>query len=506
MVDYNLQVPGIQPTQAPQFNPLQMIPMLQQQQLNNMLIQERARDLQETNALRQYLRDPNLDLTSRQGMLGALSVAPKAGAPVIGAAATATREARTAEAQQAQTELTRQQLRASVMEMGTKRFADLRDRLATVDPLDPKSYAEWYKEAAPNLPGIRLPTAQEWASLQPDQRKQVTQRLVNSADAIRKEVEDANKPRKQVTVDRGGVTYTRPEDLRPGEQSIETPVLRRQPGAAPFVGNPAEGVPSYPVPPNRMADINRRSALYGGLPGQIAAAGEPPNALVQSDTFRAQQPALPRSPTGEKFTNRVEAPLTIATAPTEIEKSAAAAYGTARGQQAAQLQEQERKTDVDLTRAVTELEAATKKGGLLDKSTGSLVGTLIDKAAATIGVSTPGAQAGAKLAPIADMALKMVPRFEGPQSDADRRSYETAAGQLADTTQPIETRRAAAQTVARLMRERAGQFETRKSALSEGERNAPPATGPVTVPVPGGRVFTFPDRAAADRFRREAGL
>lgn len=476
MVDYNLQVPGIAPAQSSQINPLQMLPMLQQQQLNNMLIQERARELQETNALRQYLRDPNRDLTTQPGMLGALSVAPKAAAPVISAVSTAMRELRQGETSRAQTAQIMQQIQAGVLKMGTDQFNDLRERLAVVDVNDPKSYAKWHRLAASKLPGVTLPSPKDWAAAPPEERQTIQQRLMTTAEAIRKDIEEGRKPREQDIVDRGGVTFARPKAVRPGEPVIENPVLRRQPNAAaPFVDNPAAGVPSFPVPANRVADINRRSALYGGLPAQIAPPAQ-------------------------------AGPLTIATAPTEIERAEAQAYGAKRGQQAAELQETERKTDVDLTRAVTELEAATKKGGLLDKSTGSLVGSLIDKAAGAIGIATPGAQAAAKLAPIADMALKMVPRFEGPQSDADRRSYEVASGQLADSTQPIETRRAAAQTVARLMRERAGQFETRKSPLADGERGPAPAGGAVTVPVPGGRVFTFPNQAAADRFRREAGL
>jgi hypothetical protein len=62
------------------------------------------------------------------------------------------------------------------------------------------------------------------------------------------------------------------------------------------------------------------------------------------------------------------------------------------------------------------------------------------------------------LAPIADLALKMVPRFEGPQSDADRAAYERAAGQIADTSIPNATRQAAAKTVVRLMQERRNEF------------------------------------------------
>jgi hypothetical protein len=112
----------------------------------------------------------------------------------------------------------------------------------------------------------------------------------------------------------------------------------------------------------------------------------------------------------------------------------------------------------DLTLAITELESATKDGGLIDKSTGSGAGRLVDVAAGFAGQATPGAIAIAKLKPIADIALKMVPRFEGPQSDKDTASYKEAAGQLADASLPTEIRKQAGREVLRLMKARKGQF------------------------------------------------
>ncbi len=126
--------------------------------------------------------------------------------------------------------------------------------------------------------------------------------------------------------------------------------------------------------------------------------------------------------------------------------------------------------DIDL--AVKELTEITKDGGLIDQSTGSGAGTLVDKAAGFVGKSTPGALAIGKLKPIADMTLKMVPRFEGPQSDKDTQSYKEAAGQLADSTLPTDIRKAAGKTVLRLMKARKGQFTT--NALDE---QMPPPSG-----------------------------
>ena len=128
----------------------------------------------------------------------------------------------------------------------------------------------------------------------------------------------------------------------------------------------------------------------------------------------------------------------------------------------------------DLSLAITELTEATKDGGLIDKSTGSGAGRLADVAAGFVGQATPGAIAIAKLKPIADIALKMVPRFEGPQSDKDTASYKEAAGQLADASLPTEIRKAAGKEVLRLMKARKGQFVNEVMA-NEGIGTGAPA-------------------------------
>ena len=114
----------------------------------------------------------------------------------------------------------------------------------------------------------------------------------------------------------------------------------------------------------------------------------------------------------------------------------------------------------DLDTAIAELKDITKEGGLIDQSTGSGAGRLADVAAGFVGKATPGAIAIAKLKPIADLTLKMVPRFEGPQSDKDTQSYKEAAGQLADSSLPSKIRKEAGKTVLRLMENRKGQFVT----------------------------------------------
>ena len=131
----------------------------------------------------------------------------------------------------------------------------------------------------------------------------------------------------------------------------------------------------------------------------------------------------------------------------------------------------------DLEFAITQLGDITKDGGLIDQSTGSGAGRLTDISAGFFGKATPGAIAIGKIAPVADLALKMVPRFEGPQSNADTKSYKEAAGQLADASLPTEIRKEAGKVVLRIMRARKNQFATADTAAegATGGGEAAPA-------------------------------
>lgn len=126
--------------------------------------------------------------------------------------------------------------------------------------------------------------------------------------------------------------------------------------------------------------------------------------------------------------------------------------------------EQARMLGQNVDIAIEQIGNAIKPGGLLDRSTGSGIGRGIDIGANLIGKATPGAIAAAELAPIADLAVKLVTRFEGSQSNADVADYKRAAGQLADPTLPIEIRRAAAVKVMDIMKRRKGQFITPEMA------------------------------------------
>ena len=131
------------------------------------------------------------------------------------------------------------------------------------------------------------------------------------------------------------------------------------------------------------------------------------------------------------------------------------------------------KTDIDST--ITELEGLVKKDGLLDKATGSGIGAGMDWTSNLVGHATEGAIALGAIAPIYDKVLKMVPRFEGPQSDRDTASYNKAAGDLANPNIPNEIKKSSATTILRLMRERKNQFGLKDDpTVHSGDKGAPP--------------------------------
>lgn len=142
---------------------------------------------------------------------------------------------------------------------------------------------------------------------------------------------------------------------------------------------------------------------------------------------------------------------------------------------------QKKQLALDLDRIIPELKNAVKPGGLIETSTGSGIGKLADETAAFFGQSTKGAIAAGQLQPIYDMVLKIVPRFEGPQSNADTKSYERAAGDIGNPAIPAPRKLAAAKEILRLLEARRDQFVTRDIAEGGG---LPPTGGGVDTNNP----------------------
>jgi uncharacterized protein (UPF0147 family) len=108
---------------------------------------------------------------------------------------------------------------------------------------------------------------------------------------------------------------------------------------------------------------------------------------------------------------------------------------------------------------------------LLDKATGSLTGTAVDVVAGALGKSTEGAQAASKLKAIQGALVAKMPKMSGPQSDKDVLLYREMAGQIGDSTLPVETRKAALETIR--------QIQERYAKVPEGSsKPAPEATTP----------------------------
>jgi hypothetical protein len=116
------------------------------------------------------------------------------------------------------------------------------------------------------------------------------------------------------------------------------------------------------------------------------------------------------------------------------------------------------KTAKDILPAVAQM----KK--LIDQSTGSGLGAMVDKAGEFVfGYTTPGYEAINRIAPLANQILMGVQRFEGPQSDADVKSYKEASGRLSDPTVTAKAKQAAFDTILEIMRRRAPELDWDKA-------------------------------------------
>lgn len=84
---------------------------------------------------------------------------------------------------------------------------------------------------------------------------------------------------------------------------------------------------------------------------------------------------------------------------------------------------------------------------LLPKATGSYLGASVDELARGIGKTTQGAAAASELKVLQGALVSKMPKMSGPQSDKDVQLYREMAGQIGDSTLPVEQRQAAARTV-----------------------------------------------------------
>jgi len=140
-------------------------------------------------------------------------------------------------------------------------------------------------------------------------------------------------------------------------------------------------------------------------------------------------------------------------------------------------------SNLDVLLGTEATDKTPKVPGVLDVSTSSGVGAAVDAAAQIFGKDTKGRIAIGEAEVLADAILKIIPRFEGPQSDKDTLSYKQAAGQLSNPNVGRETKIAAAKTLKRIFKERASQFTTQEEMDAGG--TTPPSAGGAAAPAEG---------------------
>lgn len=301
MVDYNLQVPGIAPAQnAMQINPMQIIPLMQQQQMNNLLLQERTRNFSRQNALAQAMNTPGFDISKPEAWRQMLAIGGPDAASMVAAAARANADLRAGQTSAAQTEKTVQETLQQRIEFGRK-------LAAAINPNDREGYAQLfsvYKPSADKL-GIPMPSPDKWNA-------EAKEQMLTTIDTFNERLKEARTPRAVTYVETPEGPAARFGALKPGEVPTNIPVGQAPKGAgAGWQPNSLAGVPSHPVPPNRMADINRRSAAFGaGVPDNLSAPSTPAQVAMIEQTAAGQRafgeaPRVTPSVTG-KMTDRVE--------------------------------------------------------------------------------------------------------------------------------------------------------------------------------------------------------
>ena len=268
----------------------------------------------------------------------------------------------------------------------------------------------------------------------------------------------------------------------PGRRQSEAAVIAGQGPRMPPA--PGAGAPTNAMAPPGAAPANAM------LASQDALAAEPP--LAVPDFARLATPSTIADADRNRRTMDVQQSQATARAAAEVQRETAPARAAEAGQTTAaqtraKLEAEEavkRRQDAErLDVAVREVENIIRPGGLLQQATGSGVGALRDTLGNFVGMSSRAAEAAKALPPITDLVLKMVPRFEGPQSERDVKVYENAAGDLSNPTIPNVQRLAAAREILRLMRDRRGQFSYDES---RGGAPASPAPAAPSAPAPAG--------------------
>jgi len=461
MVD-NTIATQVRPFQMP--NVGEIYGQAQNLQLNRMRMEEAQETAQERNALRGLLSS-GVDINTPEGLSQLRRVAPML-APQFEQAAS-------------QRAYQRAQIERTITQTQADRIKMYRDSLGTVN--DQAAWTNWRNRVLQEFPQYATDIPERFS---PQARLQVAG---GAAEIVRSATAGAEASR-PTEFDR----VLRAANILPGTPEYVDAYRAR---AASLTGGRQ--------PRLNVSIMDGRPVITDMDTGEFFFAREAPggtqrNAAAPVDLRRppAAAPTAPPAQPANMMLPNAAAP-TLAAGPNAVPPAAAPtlaevraeqgqraitqAGGEARAREAGTLEARsaatQRREQEQLTRAISELERITERGGLLERSTGGGLNAIVDRFFDFFNAPTSGAVAIGALQPIADVVTKMVPRFEGPQSNADTQSYREAAGRLADPTVPNETRLAAAREIIRLFRTRADQFETAPSA------NAAPTGGNQPAPT-----------------------
>jgi len=427
-IDSNIAM-GYKPVQIE--NPLNQLAAYSQiqgaqqgQQLNALKMQEYQRGLEEENKLRTLLSGGG-DINSPDVIRQMYGISPTKGLEF---------QQKQALIKKANLETTK--LESEIVDNKLKQSRQFLDTIDPADPSAPAKYLAWHEAnhkdpvLGPMLAARGVTADQSRANINSaiNQGPQAFAALLNQSKLGVEKFAELNKPVIQ-NVNRGGIS-----------EQIQTPGM----GGAPVV---------------------TRTAQVTATPGELLT-----NAREQQRINLGERRDIVANTTTDAAGNVTQ----FNKFGEVVGKVNAAGKPSATFEKAANVKSELQK---NLGTTITELKDAIKPGGLLEESTASGAGKVLDAAGNFVGYATKGSIAAASLAPIADMALKMVPRFEGPQSDKDTASYKQAAGELANSALPVATRKAAAKTIIRIMENRKNQFTT-ESMINEGISSGGPALPP----------------------------
>ena len=210
-----------------------------------------------------------------------------------------------------------------------------------------------------------------------------------------------------------------------GEQQQENPFTL-------FVADP-----TVPAPLRAMAQQYQRSYASGQLDQETADKrfAELASRVQSAQQFQQTQAGLEAQ---RAQTNA------LATGNQAISQNLAGLREAEIAQRVQQREEERQKPVTEAKEAISLINQAEK---LLPQATGSLIGTGVDILAGSVGKSTPGAEASAKLKAIQGALVAKMPKMSGPQSDKDVLLYREMAAQVGDSTLPTDTRKAALETL-----------------------------------------------------------